>query len=217
MREILRKEMTLSALPLSYLFIAFGAMFLLPGYPILCGAFFVTLGIFQSFRHAREADDIGFSLLLPIERNAIVRGKYLFVCLFELAGFMLMAIATVLRMTVLSQAVAYRENALMAANPFALGLALTIFALFNLVFLGGFFKTAYDFTKPFIGYMIAAFVTIGIAETLHHLPGLALLNAMAGDHIVLQLALLAAGILVFMALTCVSFRKACDNFNRIDF
>ena len=64
MRNVLRKEMRLSASILSYLFILFGLMFLLPGYPVLCGAFFVTLGIFQSFQAAREATDIVFSVVL---------------------------------------------------------------------------------------------------------------------------------------------------------
>ena len=53
MRNILLKEMRLSASLLSFLFIPFGLMFFLPGYPILCGVFFVTLGIFQSFQNAR--------------------------------------------------------------------------------------------------------------------------------------------------------------------
>ena len=66
MGNILRKEMRLSASILSYLFILFGFMFLIPGYPILCGAFFVSLGLFQSFQSAREANDIVFSVLLPI-------------------------------------------------------------------------------------------------------------------------------------------------------
>ena len=65
MRNVLRKEMRLSASVLSYLFILFGLMFFLPGYPVLCGAFFVTLGIFQSLQTAREANDIVFSALLP--------------------------------------------------------------------------------------------------------------------------------------------------------
>ncbi|MDO4939349.1 MAG: hypothetical protein Q4E54_05235 [Lachnospiraceae bacterium] len=49
MSKLLRKEMRLSASVLTYLFILFGLMFMLPGYPVLCGAFFVTLGIYQSF------------------------------------------------------------------------------------------------------------------------------------------------------------------------
>ena len=61
MSALLKKELRLSASILSYLFIAFGAMAMLPGYPVLCGAFFVTLGIFQSFQSAREANDIVYS------------------------------------------------------------------------------------------------------------------------------------------------------------
>ena len=53
MRNVLQKELRLSASGLTYLFILFGLMFLLPGYPILCGAFFVSLGILQSFQAAR--------------------------------------------------------------------------------------------------------------------------------------------------------------------
>ena len=71
MRNIMRKEMKLSASPLPFLFILFGLMFFLPGYPILCGAFFVTLGIFQGFQYAREANDIVFSSLLPISINRL--------------------------------------------------------------------------------------------------------------------------------------------------
>ena len=65
MKNILKKEMTLSASILSYLFIPFGLMFFVPGYPVLCGVFFTTLGIFQSFQNAREANDIVFPLSCP--------------------------------------------------------------------------------------------------------------------------------------------------------
>ncbi len=75
MRDILRKEIKLSASVLSYLFIPFGLMFLLPGYPVLCGAFFVCLGLFQSFQSAREANDIVFSALLPIAKSDVVKGN----------------------------------------------------------------------------------------------------------------------------------------------
>ena len=216
MRNIIRKEMRLSASVLSYLFIAFGIMFLFPGYPILCGVFFVTLGIFQSFQTAREANDIVFSALLPIAKRDVVKGKFLFVCFIELCGFLLMAVVTVLRMTVLSEASAYRHNALMNANPFALGMALLIFGLFNLIFVGGFFRTAHKFAKPFVSYIIAAFLVIGAGESVHYFPGLELVNAFGFEHILLQLTLFAAGVACYVILTLVSIRYSCKNFEKID-
>lgn len=216
MRNILLKECTLSASPLSFLFIPFGLMFFLPGYPVLCGVFFVTLGIFQSYQNAREANDMVFSALLPISKRDVVKGKYLFTAAIELCGILLMAAAVVVRMTVLADAPVYRSNALMNANLFALGMAFVGFGLFNLIFVGGFFKTAYKFAGPFVGYIIAVFLMICIAETLHHVPGFAFLNAFGTEHFAVQVLLLGIGAAFYLAVTVLSCKKACKRFDKTD-
>ena len=208
--------MRLSASILSYLFTAFGFMTLLPGYPILCGVFFITLGIFQSFQNAREANDIVFSALLPVAKHDVVKGKYQFTVLIELCGVFIMTILTILRMTVFSESELYRNNALMNANPFFLGMALLMFGMFNMIFVGGFFKTAYRFSKPFVTYIIVCFLLIGAAEALHHFPGLEALNAFGFDHIGLQLSLMLCGAVMYVLLTVLSYNKACDDFEKID-
>ncbi|MBQ6281809.1 MAG: ABC-2 transporter permease [Oscillospiraceae bacterium] len=216
MRNVLRKETRLSASVLSYLFILFGLTFFLPGYPVLIGVFFVTLGIFQSFQTAREANDVVFSVLLPIAKRDVVKGKYAFVCLIECAALLLMALAVVLRMTVFAQSAVYRANALMNANFFALGTACLIFGLFNWIFVGGFFKTAYRFAHPFVTYLVVAFPVILIAEALHHVPGLEALNAFGTDGLGLQLGLLAGGLAGFLLITVLSCKRACARFEAID-
>ena len=216
MNTLLKKEMQLSTLLLTYLFIGFAFMTLLPGYPILCGAFFINLGIFQSFQSAREANDIVFSALLPVAKRDVVKGKYQFVIMIELCGFAVMAVLTLVRMTVLADAAVYRQNALMNANPFYLGCALVILGMFNMIFLGGFFRTAYVLGRPFIAYIIVTFLLIGAAEALHHFPGLDALNAFGFDHIGLQLTTLLAGIMIYILLTLISYNKSCDNFDKID-
>lgn len=216
MNALLKKEMRLSALLLTYLFIGFAFMALLPGYPILCGVFFITLGIFQSFQSAREANDILFSALLPVAKRDVVKGKFQFVMMIELCGFAIMVFLTVIRMTTLAEAPAYRQNALMNANPFFLGMVLLIFGVFNVIFVGGYFKTAYQLGKPFVIYIFVAFFIIGVAETLHHIPGLDALNAFGFDHIGLQLSLLAIGVLFYTWMTYLSYKKACRDFEKID-
>lgn len=216
MRNVLRKETRLSASVLSYLFILFGLTFFLPGYPVLIGVFFVTLGIFQSFQTAREANDVVFSVLLPIAKRDVVKGKYAFVCLIECAALLLMALAVVLRMTVFAQSAVYRANALMNANFFALGTACLIFGLFNWIFVGGFFKTAYRFARPFVTYLVVAFLVILIAEALHHVPGLEALNAFGTDGLGLQLGLLAGGLAGFLLITVLSCKRASARFEAID-
>ncbi len=216
MRNIMLKEMKLSAAPITYLFISFGLMFLIPGYPILCGAFFTGLGIYQGFQYVREANDIVFSALLPIAKKDVVKGKFYFVCFIELCSFALMLVATLFRMTVLSEARVYRANFMMNANFFALGAALMIFGIFNLLFLGGFFKNAYNTGKPFIIHMIATFLVITVMEALHHVPGLEKLNAFAFDHFGLQFFLLVIGLVIGGLLTYLSYKTSCRNFEKVD-
>ena len=216
MRNILLKECKLSAHILSFLFIAFGLMFFIPGYPVLCGAFFVTLGIFQSFQNAREANDIVFSALLPIAKKDVVKGKYLFVCFIEACALVVMAAAVLLRATILADSPVYRSNALMNANGFALGMAFIIFGLFNAIFVGGFFKTAYKFGRPFVIHIIVTFLIITVGEALHYVPGLSALNAFGWELAVLQMVLLWVGILAFLMMTVLSYKKACTNFEKID-
>ena len=215
MNALLRKEIRLTAHILSYVFIVFAVMTLLPGYPILCGVFFITLGIFQSFQSAREANDIVYSALLPIAKHDVVKGKFQFSIMIEMCGFAIMAILTIVRMTVFADAEVYTQNALMNANLFFLGMALVIFGLFNMIFIGGFFRTAYKLSS-FVTYIIAAFVTIGIAEAMHHIPGLESVNAFGFDDIALQICLLIAGIVIFAVMTFLSYRKSCSNFEIID-
>lgn len=210
------KEIKLSASPLAYFFTLFGLMFFLPGYPVLCGAFFPALGIYQSFQYAREANDIEFSALLPVSKRDVVKGKFLFVCFIEACSLLFMLAAVLVRMTALADSPVYRSNALMNANLFAAGCALFTFGLFNIIFLGGFFRTAYNLGRPFITYIITVFLAITVFEALHHIPGLGALNAFGFEHAGLQIASLLAGSAAFAVMTMISYKKACADFEKID-
>ena len=215
MNALLNKEIRLSASVLSYIFIVSAVLTLIPGYPILCGAFFVTLGLFHSFQNSREANDIVFSALLPVAKQDVVKGKFMFSLMIEMAAFLFMAVLTILRMTVFADSDVYHDNALMNANLFFLGASLIIFGLFNLIFIGGFFKTGYKLSS-FFPYIVACLVVVGIAEAMHHIPGLEAVNAFGFDDLALQICLLLAGILIFIALTVISYKKACSDFEKID-
>lgn len=216
MKNLLLKELKLSASPLSFFFIAFGLLTFCPGYPILVGGFFVSLGIFQTFQAARESNDILYSALLPIKKTDIVKCRYIFCVFIELSAFLLSAAATVLRMTVFSDAAVYRNNALMNANFVYLGFLLLIFGLFNAIFVCGFFKTAYKLAKPFVLFIIAAFLTVGVAESLHYFPGLSAVNAFGFDSPGIQLSCFGAGLCLFALLTLLSEKRAKRHFEKID-
>jgi len=206
--------MRLTAHILSYLFLAFSLLILAPGYPILVGAFFLCFGIFQTFQNAREANDILYTVLLPIEKGDAVRAKYACVCFIQGIGFAAMAILTAIRMIFLGDAAPYVNNAMMNANLVFLGYAALVFALFNGVFVGPFFRTAYKFGKPFITFIVLSFLLIAAAETLHHIPGLTFLNGT--ERLGIQGLILGASLAVYVLTTVLSCRRAVKVFEEID-
>lgn len=216
MKNLLNKELQLTMPLLTYLFLGFTAMTFIPGYPILCGAFFVCFGIFQSYQIGREDNDILYTVLLPVKKADAVKSKYAVAVALEMAAFSLFAVFTGIRMVFLSDAPVYTTNALMGANGMFLAFVLVIFAAFNVVFIGGFFKTAYKYGKPFVCFIAASFVIIAIAEALHHLPGLAHLNTLDFSGMAQQLPILLAAAFLYAAATVISCKLSQTRFEKID-
>ena len=215
MKKLFYKEMKLSANPLTYLFIAFSAMTIIPSYPILVGSFFICLGIFHTYQQIREYDDVTYTVMLPVKKRDIVTAKYLFVLFIELTAFILCTLLTIIRMKILGTAVPYATNQLMNANMAYLGYTMIVFAVFNSIFLAGFFKTTYKIGKPFFIFCVVSFIIIIMEEILHHIPDLESLNNPSNLSMP-QVVIFAIGIVVFMLCTWLSYQKAVKDFEGID-
>lgn len=216
MINLIKKEFKLSAHILSYVFIAFGLMTFIPGYPILVGVFFSCLGIFQSFQSYRESNDIAYTILLPVSKKDIVKAKFIFVLTIQFLTFLIMFIITIIRMTVLVDVEAYVLNPLLTANLVFLGYALIIYGLFNFLFVRGFFKTAYKFGKPFVSFTVVGFLVISLAESLRYIPGLEALNSLGFNNISIQLTGLMVGFIINVLLNYISYKYSVESFERID-
>ena len=216
MKHLLVKELKMATPLLTYLFLGFTLMTFIPGYPILCGAFFVCFGIFQGYQYSREAGDMAYSVVLPVKKTDLVKAKFVTACLLQMVALVLFALFTLLRMTFLAAAGVYVENALMGANFVFLGCVLLIFATFNWVFIGGFFKTAYNIGKPFVIFMIVGFFVILVAEVLHHIPGIAWMNTLDYSDLRMQMPVLLCGVGLYVGITILSCGAAQKRFAQID-
>ncbi len=217
MKKLLFKELRLSSAAITYFFLLFSFMTFLPGYPIVTGSFFVCMGIFYSFQFARESNDSVYMLLLPVSKKQVVGAKYLFVLFLEIAAFVIMILCTLFRMTFLSTAPVYTENALLSANFFFLGFCLVSFGLFNLVFVRGYFKTAYKIGVPFLIYCLLEAVVISASEAVGHFPGLEFFTVTDFSFLNAQLIGLAVGAVFFVLATLFSYIRAKSSFERLDF
>lgn len=216
MKNLLIKDFRLSASALTYAFLAASLMTMLPGYPILMGAFFICLGIFHSFQDGRETNDILYTVLLPVPKSDAVRSKYAFTSTIQMLGFFVMVILTIVRMTLLGDAKVYRSNALMNAGPLFLAFVLLVYSAFNFVFLRGFFTTAYRIGIPFLFFCILTVILVTIGESLHFFPSLSFLNVPSGERIGLQISILCASALVYALTTWISCLLSIRAFEKLD-
>ena len=217
MTQLLSKDLKLAASPLSYGFLAFSLMTLLPGYPILVGPMFVCLGIFYSFQNAREVNDSLYSVLLPVDRAEVVRAKYRFVTLLQLIAFGIMLLLTVLRMTVLWNVPVYLNNVMMPANPVFLAWTLLIYAAFHRLFVDGFYRTAYGLARPFLGFIFVAILMMGVGELLFHIAGLEFLGDRRPSSLLIQCGILAVAALIYGLTVRSSCRRSAARFDELDF
>ena len=216
MKNLLIKEFKLATPLLTYLFIGFALMTFIPGYPILCGTFFVCMGIFQGYQINKDSNDILYSILLPVSKKEVVKAKYMATVIIQAAAFVICVMCTLVRMMFLSNAKAYTTNVLMGANLVYLGFILLTMACFNAIFLGGFFKTAYGIGKPFVTFIVVNFIIIGIAETLHHIPGLRWMGTLGFDYMLGQVIMFLGGLGIYIAMTAMSYKKSCIRFEMLD-
>ena len=216
MSKLLNKEMRLAASPLSYWFLAFALMTMIPGYPILVGGFFVCLGLFQSYQAAREQNDVIYTALLPVRKADFVRAKFAFTVMIECIAWLLCAVLTLVRMTALADAPVFTQNPMMNANLVYLGWLAVLYGLFNLIFVRGFFRTVYKLGRPFLIFAITGFLAVGAAEVLHHLPGLAWLNATGFDHAAGQVVFLCAGITLYLVMTGYALHASVRSMETLD-
>ncbi|EHN59071.1 MULTISPECIES: ABC-2 transporter permease [Lactobacillaceae] len=215
MKKLFYKELKLTANPLSYWFIIFSAMTMIPRYPILVGSFFICLGIFYTYQQLREYDDITYTVMLPVKKQDVVTAKYLFVLFIELMAFILCTLLTIIRMKFLGNTAPYDINPLMSANAAYLGYVMIVFAAFNSIFLAGFFKTAYKIGKPFVIFCIVSFIVVVMGEILHHIPTLKSLNELSNVSTA-QIVVFVIGVVLFMLCTWLSYKKSIKNFEEID-
>ena len=213
MRALLYKQFRLVCHPMTLIFPLFGVMLLIPSYPYTVAFFYVMLGLFFSFMNGREQKDVYYSALLPIRKQDTVKASVLFVLVIELASLLIAVPFAVLscRINPLgSNAVGLEPNAALFAA------ALVLYAVFNGVFLPAFYKTAYKVGTAFLKAMLVVTPVLLLCEALPHIPALAFLEdrTAAGQLRLLPVLLIAAA--VYGAGLWLTYRKAAENYEKVD-
>ena len=214
MAKLLGKESKLFTHPTSWMFLAFGAMMLIPGYPMYVVFFWATLGLFYACLSARENNDLYYTLLLPVRKRDAVRARGLYFALMEL-----LQVAACIPFAILRHVLKIGPNAAgMDVNVALFGLALLMMGLFNLLFLPRLYKNPAAVGKPFLIVSIWVFVYILAAEgCCFVLPFFRdVLDTPDPQHLGAKLVVLFVGAALFALLTALGTRRAEKIFEKVD-
>jgi hypothetical protein len=213
-RNLLRKEFRLAMHPTAIIFLSFSFMLIIPNYPYYVTFFYTGLAVFFTCLTGRENNDIAYSASLPVRKVDIVRSRYLFVVILEMAQLVLAVPFAAMR-----QSMPLPGNIVgMDANIAFFGLSFLLLGLFNLSFFGIYYGDVSKVGKAFVVSSAVVFLFILIAEAaVHVLPFFRdVLDTKDPENLGPKLAVLGGGAIAFAALTLASYLKSAASFEAMD-
>ena len=154
--KLLKKELKLCLHPAAVIMLGLTLLILIPGYPYTVSFFYVMLGLFFIAQGARENHDVTFTLTLPVERRAVVDGRFLLTLVLELCSLVLAGLMIAVHNAVMSAP----NPAGMEANIVLIGEGLFLFGVFNLIFYPAHFKDVSKIGLPFLAGSAVVFLLI---------------------------------------------------------
>ncbi|MFZ7101774.1 MAG: ABC-2 transporter permease [Peptococcaceae bacterium] len=210
--NLLYKELRLAAHPNLYIFTLLGALVIVPAYPYGMVFLFGCLAPYLTFMYGRETNDIYYTALLPVKKRDTVKAKCLLMVLAQMTQLLISLPFAVLRVHVLPNG----NPAGIEANVAYYGFGLMIYALFNVILLTQFFKTAYKVDMAFLLAIIPATIAVIIMEVLVHFPGFEWLDSVSPAIMFQQLPILAAGVIVYIIGMLIAYRVSAKRFEQVD-
>ena len=214
MKNLLNKEFRLAVHPAAYLMPLLMALLLIPEYPYFISFMYAFISIPIIFSVCKEYKDIAFTVMLPVRKKDIVKSRVITVLVIEMIH-MVLAVPFIL----LNNYLYPQGNAmLMDANAALLGVAFMIYAVFNVIFLPGFYRTGYKIGLPMVFSLAASLVLAVAAEFIvAAVPVLKrVFDTIDPSMMVPQIIVLLAGIAVYIVTAIVSARRAAVHFEKID-
>ena len=214
MKNLLYKELRLAVHPTMYMFLAMPLLMLVPNYPYYVVFMYTCLAIYFTFLIGREQNDIFYTATLPVKKIDVVKGRFATVILFELASVLISVPFAVISAKINPNG---GNAAGIEPNLAFYGLALIMLGGFNMIFIPEFYRTAHKLFRPMIYAAVFICVYIGVAETFAqywHSPISEFLDraGIFAEH----LPILAAGIIIYAALTFGAYKISAKRFGKVD-
>jgi hypothetical protein len=215
MKNLLYKEFKLAAHPTTYLFLSLCLMMLIPSYPYYVEFMYICLSLFFIFLMGRENKDVFYTVMLPVRKSDVVKARCLMITVIELVQILLSIPFAILSIRINPGG---HNLAGIDANLALFGFVFMMFAVFNIVFIPTFYRTAYKVGTSLLYGGIAIVLFYVAAEALVWIPSpiSTFLDTTSPDMMIKHLPILLAGIVIWVATMFLAYRRAAANFEKVD-
>lgn len=215
MKNLLYKEFKLAINPFFLILpVLTGALMLIPSWLyFFTMLYFCFITIPNMFAACKSENDIGFSVMLPVRKSDVVKSRVIAVVILEIMHIVFGVIYAIINHNIYSI-----PNFFMDTNFAFFGLVFVMFAIFNLTFLPMFYKTGYKYGAASIVGAVVAFGFSAAVEVAVLLNPTVRMYLKGSDPSMLlfQKFVLVIGIVIFVLITIISFKRAAANFEKID-
>ena len=215
MIKLFIKDLRLAINPIFFFLpILFGALFLIPQWPyFIVFMYFFFISVPNIFGVFNAQNDLGLSIMMPVSKKEIVRGRFLSIGFIELLYLIWGGVFAVIHNLIYG-----RESFLFDPNPALFGFAFLMFAVFNLCFFPMYYRTAYRYGIPtIIGVVVTIIYAAAVEFWVLFSPGArAVFEGNSPEMRLAQWGVLAAGILLSVILHIPVLKLAERRFERVD-
>ncbi|GIP57509.1 ABC-2 transporter permease [Paenibacillus sp. FSL W8-0186] len=216
MDNLVMKDIKLGVHPMFFIMpFMTGALMLIPGWIyFIVLLYFVWITVPNMFNQFRSQNDLMFTSMMPVTKRDIVKARIIVV-----AGLEVLHIVIAMGYSLITLRLYPNMNYIFfPPNLGFWGLCFAMLAIFNLVFIPIYYKTAYKIGAALLYSITAAMLFAGIAQWL------GFQSPMMSDIFydtdaysrVLQAYILIAGIVIFIALTAIAYRIGVKRFLKVE-
>lgn len=216
MKNLLIKEFKLGINAQIIIYASLAILILVPSWPTAISLLYSITGIITLFPRALANRDIEYTVLLPIKKVDVVKGKTLFIMAIEIIIMIISIIGGIIRAIFYLPAEG-EEAYFEAVKPCIsyIGLGFLAFGIMNIILISMYYKNPYKkLTSPLL-------VSVGISTLVLTIGSLIIaaipeIRTYDGINLLYQILITLFGIGIFIVLSVLGYKIGAKRFERID-
>lgn len=216
MYNLVMKDLKLGVSPMLFIMpLLMGALMLVPGWIyFIVILYFCWITIPSMFAGYRTQNDLIFTTMMPVTRKDMVKARVFVIVILELLHIVSAMIFGMINIRLYPNL----TNHFFAPHMGFWGLCFVMLAIFNIIFIPMYYKTAYKYGGAMFASVSAAMLFAGVAQWIGIQNSFVsdIFNGTGAHNMALQTSILITGILIFVAFTMIARQLGIKRFLKVE-